>query len=179
MDKKRILWITRTGVFCALLIIIQAATSLFANTLITGSLVNLMLITSVLINGLGSGVAVALISPILARLFGIGPLWSLIPCIMLGNLTLILCWHFILGKMRFSMNVSRILALIVGAGLKFAVLYISIVMITIPMFLNLPPQKAAVISATFSVAQFFTATVGGILALIIVPIVKSAIKYEG
>jgi hypothetical protein len=81
-----------------------------------------------------------------------------------------------LEKTHFNKNISRVLALIVGAGLKFAVLYVSIVVITIPMFLNLPPQQAAVISATFSVAQFFTATVGGILSLIVVPVVKSGIK---
>lgn len=45
-QKKRIIRITRTAVFLVLLIVLQAATAPLGNTLLTGSAVNFLLITS-------------------------------------------------------------------------------------------------------------------------------------
>ena len=95
---SRILWITRTSVFIALLVILQVSTAPLGNILITGSVVNLLLIVSVLSCGFSSGIAVSLLSPLLAKLIGIGPLWSLIPFIILGNLSLCTMWNFITRK---------------------------------------------------------------------------------
>ena len=94
-NKNTIRWITRTAVFIALLIVLQMATAPLGNILITGSIVNLLLIISVMTCGLASGLSVAVISPVMAKLLGIGPLWSLIPFIAAGNIVLVLLWHFI------------------------------------------------------------------------------------
>lgn len=45
--NKKVLWITRTASFVALLVVLQFATSFLNNTMITGSIVNLILIISV------------------------------------------------------------------------------------------------------------------------------------
>lgn len=175
-NRNRIFWITRTAIFIALLVVLQAATAPLGNILVTGSIVNLLLIVSVMTSGLSSGVAVALLSPVLAKLFGIGPLWSIIPFIILGNLTLIIMWHFIGSKTRLRQVPSYIIALIVAAVAKFGVLYLGIVKMAIPVLLNLPDQQAAVISAMFSIPQLITAAVGGAIAVTILPLLQRTIK---
>lgn len=173
-NKKRILWITRTAMFIALLIVVQFATkSIGMPTLVTGSLVNLILIASVMTCGFSSGLTVAVISPVFAMLLGIGSIWILIPFIALGNFILILLWY-VLGKRVFKDKlVGYFVALVAGAACKFLVLYLSIVQILIPL-LNLPEKQAAVISATFSFPQLFTALIGGAIAIMLLPIIKKA-----
>ena len=67
-QKNRILRITRTAVLIALLVVLQAALMPLNNSLITGSIVNLLLIISVMTCGLSSGLCVAAVSPVIARL---------------------------------------------------------------------------------------------------------------
>ena len=93
--RTALLWITHSAMFIALLVILQALTAPLGNMFVTGSIVNMLLIISVKICGLSSGLTVAIISPIMAKVFGIGPLWSLIPFIALGNLSLTLIWHYL------------------------------------------------------------------------------------
>lgn len=174
--NKNVLWITRTALFTALLIVMQAATATFGNTLITGSIVNLILIISVMICGSASGLAVAAISPACAKFFGIGPLWSLIPFIIAGNLVLALVWNLIGNRGLENKHISYIIAMLAGAVAKFFVLYIGIVRIAIPLLLQLPEPQAAVISSTFSIRQLFTALIGGGLALVILPVLQNALK---
>lgn len=92
--SKKVLWITQTGVLVALLIVAQMVTASLGNTMITGSIVNLILIVSVMLCGVYTGVSVAVVSPICAKFFGIGPLWSLIPFIAIGNLVIVMTWYF-------------------------------------------------------------------------------------
>lgn len=87
MNKERTLWITRTAIFVALLVVLQAATAALGNTIITGSVVNMLLVVSVMTCGMMSGLCVSVISPIMAKLIGIGPLWSLISFIAAGNIS--------------------------------------------------------------------------------------------
>lgn len=176
--NKRILWITRTAVLTALLIVMQAVTSAFGNTLITGSIVNLMLIISVMTCGSATGLTVAILSPIFAKLFGIGPLWSLIPFIIAGNIILILIWHFIGNRKAAKPITMYIIAMVIASISKFAVLYLTIVKIAVPILLKLPEPQASVISATFSIPQLFTASIGGILAILILPVLKRAVNEQ-
>ena len=166
-NKDRIFWITRSSVFIALLIVLQAATAQFGNIFITGSVVNLILIVSVMTCGLATGITVAAFSPAVATLLGIGPLWILVPFIAAGNIALVVLWHYI-GRRR-----SCIVAAVIGAVAKFLVLYIGIVRIAAPV-MGLPEQQLAVISFMFSVPQLITALIGGVLATIILPMLKNA-----
>lgn len=169
-------WITRTAIFLSLLIVLQFSTSMLGNVLLTGSVVNFVLIVSVMTCGLTSGLTVAIVSPFLAKLIGIGPLWVLIPFIALGNIVLVLIWHFIGNRKIWKSIVSYIIALIVASPAKFATLYFCIVKLVIPYFLDLPVQQAKIISNMFSVMQLFTALIGGVVAIIILPLLKKAIR---
>lgn len=175
MDKK-VLWITQTAVLTALLIIMQAVTASFGNTIITGSIVNLILIVAAIIAGLSSGLTVAAISPVFAKFLGIGPLWALIPFIITGNMVFVLIWYF-LGNRNFGKPiVAYFIAGITAAVGKFLMLYTGIVIIAIPYLLNLPEKQATIISGMFSIPQLFTALVGGAIAIVMLPLLKKGVK---
>jgi len=173
-NKDKIFWITRSAVFIALLIVSQATTAQFGNIFITGSVVNLILVVAVMTCGLAPGVTVAAISPIVARFLGIGPLWSLVPFIAAGNIALVLLWHYIGNWHMEHKYAAHLVAAVTAAAAKFLVLYVGIVRIVVPI-LGLPEQQAAVISIVFSIPQLITALIGGVLATIILPVLKSAI----
>ena len=175
-NKNRILWITRTAVFIALLIVLQLATAPLGNTIVTGTIVNLILIVSVMTYGLAPGLTVAAVSPVAAKFLGIGPLWTLIPFIILGNIVLVVIWHFI-GNLfaKERKGAAYVAALVIAAIAKFLTLYIGIVKISIPVFLNLPEKQAIIISNMFSVPQLITAFIGGVIAAVILPTLKKAI----
>jgi len=173
--RGKIIWITRTAMFIALLIVMQAVTAPLGNTLITGSLVNMMLAVSVIFGGLWSGIAVAFISPFFASVFGIAPPFPIIiPFIAAGNGALVIVWYFV-SKLNFQKPwVSSVAAMILGAVAKFLVLYVGVAVIVVPIILGLPEPQASVISGVFSLPQLITAIVGGTLALLMSPVLKRA-----
>lgn len=165
-------WVTRTAAFTALLVVLQAVTAPLGNTVLTGSLVNALLIVSVMTCGLRTGISAAAVSPAVAKLIGIGPLWSLIPFIIAGNAALVLCWHLIGNGKR--PHLSAAAAVVAAALAKFLVLYTGVVKVAIPLLLDLPAPQAAAISGMFSVPQLVTAVTGGALAAVLIPRLKRA-----
>jgi len=173
--NKNVLWITLTAIFIALLVVLQAATASLGNTLVTGSVVNFILIISVMTCGLKTGLPVAIISPVTAKFFGIGPFWAFIPFIAAGNCMLVLVWR-IAGNLPIKKKiVSYVIALIAAAIAKFLVVYFGIVKVAIPLFMGLPEAQAAVVSSAFSLPQLFTASMGGALAILILPVLRKAL----
>ncbi len=176
---NRVLWITRTGILVALLIVLQyatAGTSAFAGQYITGSCVNAVLAISVLTTGLWSGVAVAVISPFCAKLIGIGPaLIQIVPAIAVGNLVFVLCLHFLIGRNSKSVPV-QVVGLVVAAAAKFVTLYLLVVKFIIPMMGSLKEKQVAMLSVMFSYPQMVTALVGGAVALLIAPTLRKALR---
>lgn len=180
-SKKTLLWITRTAVLIALLITFQwGLGSLTGSQFVIGSAVNLVLIVAA-VSGLFSGITVALISPFLAYLFGIGtPFIAIVPFIAVGNLVIVLVWYLIVNKAKMSENlyVRMFTALILGAALKFITLYLLIVKFALPFILNLPDKIVNKLSLAFSWPQLVTAAIGGALAIIIIPVIKKAVKKQ-
>lgn len=175
MRNKRILWLTQTALFIALLIVLQVVTKGFGQ-FVTGACVNLVLISAVLLTGLGAGATVALVSPVLAAAMGIAPaLMQIVPCIMLGNLTLVvIIWIIMKNTGGVQKVLSWCCAVPVAAVCKALVLWLSIVKLILPMMSALPEKQVQVMSATFSWPQLVTALLGGLLAAIIVPLVQRA-----
>ena len=170
-----VFWLTRTAILIALLIIIQAATAPLGNTLVTGSIVNMVLIVAVMTSGFLTGLSVAAVSPVMAKLFNIGPLWGIIPFIAAGNIALIALWHIVANRQFAKQPAPRVAALAAAAVAKFAVLYVGIVKIAVPLFLRMPEPQATIISNMFSLPQLFTASVGGVLAMAVYPSLRKAI----
>lgn len=178
-QHTRVLWITRTAILTALLIVFQwvtAGTQAFAGQYITGSLVNCVLASAALVSGLSSGVAVALISPVCAFLLGIGPaLIQIVPCIALGNCVYVLVLWVLAG--RKTMPVWKTgLAVAVAAVAKFSTLFLAVVRIMIPvMGETLKAPQVQKFTAMFSTPQLFTALIGGALALLLLPVLRKTI----
>ena len=186
MHRKAI-WLTRTAAMLALLICLQWAGSMIPHALtkqlITGTMVNCVLAVTVLTVGYRSGISVALISPVCAFWVGISQLITVLP-IMLGNLVFVLLLGRLMGKALWQ----KVVALGAAAAAKFAVLYILVVKIicglALDVFLGkkvgdtilLGPKMPGMFSLMFSWPQLVTAVAGGILALIILPVLKKAIK---
>lgn len=176
--NKKIRWITETAVMLALLVAVQGVTSGLGNQYITGSCVNLILAVTTLVAGLWSGMTVACVSPFLASVFGIGPKFiQLLPGVAVGNLVLVLVLHFTAGKS--SSQVLRIGGWIAAAAAKFAALYLVMVKLLVPSLVGggvIPEKASVVLSAQFSWPQLVTALIGGGVALLIVPLLKKALR---
>ena len=95
--NKKLRFITETAILLALLVSLQALTKGFGQ-LVTGTCVNAILAVSVLVGGLGSGLTVALVSPVLAFLLGIAPQILTVPAIMVGNTVYVLLLALIYDK---------------------------------------------------------------------------------
>lgn len=178
--NKKIRWITETAVMLALLVTLQALTKPMGQ-LVTGSCVNGILAVSVLVGGLGCGITVALISPVLAFLLGIAPQILTVPAIMVGNAAFVVVLKMAGGNSEILWK--RATALLGGALCKFALLYLLVKygicgiladglmaqgLLKAPMLTALP--------ATFGAMQLVTALVGGALALLIVPVLRKALR---
>lgn len=176
-QKKTLLWITETAVMLALLICLQALTKPMGQ-LVTGSFVNGVLAVTVLVAGLYSGLTVALISPVLAYLMGIAPQVLTVPAIMVGNCVYVILMYVIAGKDSKKL-VRQLLAWLTAAVAKFAALYAIVAWVicnVLAQNLGVKPPMAAKLIPMFSWPQLVTALIGGAVALIIVPMIRKALR---
>lgn len=172
--NKKAHWITQTAVLLAMLVAVQGVTSGLGNQFVTGTLVNLILIVAVSLGGMSSGLTIAFVSPFFASLFGIGPkAWQIVLCVAIANAILVLIWQLIAGKKnQFTFS---IVATVVAAIAKFGFLYLSVVQFVVPVVIGAPEPQATVMSAAFSFPQLITALAGGVIAAIIIPLLKKAL----
>ena len=178
--NKKIRWITETAIMLALLVTLQALTKGFGQ-LVTGSCVNAVLAVSSLVGGLGCGLTVALISPVLAFLLGIAPQILTVPAIMAGNSVYVLLLYLLTDRTGKN-TIKQIIAWIAAAAAKFVTLYAIVVGLICGVLsesllaagtLKAPMLKA--LPATFSWPQLITALIGGAVALLIVPVLRKAL----
>lgn len=172
--NNRIRWVTETAMMLALLVILQAVTK-SAGQFVTGSCVNAVLAVTALMVNLSAGLTVALVSPFVAFLFGIGPqLLPIVPAIALGNAVFVLLLSWLYGK---KTPVFRVAALVCAAAAKSATLYLVVVKLLCSI-LPLKPQQITTFSTMFAWPQLVTALIGGAVALLIVPVLRKALKRE-
>lgn len=178
--NKKIRWIVETAVMLALLIALQSLTKGFGK-LVTGSCVNTVLAVTALVAGLGSGITVAVISPVLAYLLGIAPQILTVPAIMVGNTVYVVLLSLLADRSGKNM-LRQAIAWIVAAVCKFAVLFVIVGKIICGVMAEsllaagtLKPPMLEVLPATFSWPQLITALIGGAIALLIVPVILRAL----
>jgi uncharacterized membrane protein YeaQ/YmgE (transglycosylase-associated protein family) len=178
---KKIRWITETAILLALLVTLQALTKGFGQ-FVTGSCVNTILAVAALMGGVGCGLTVALISPILAFALGIAPQILTVPAIMAGNAVYVVLLH-LLSDRNGKILIKQIIAWLAAAVAKFAVLYAIVVGLICGVLSEallsagtLKPPMLQVLPATFSWPQLITALIGGAVALAIVPVLRKALK---
>lgn len=169
--SKKTLFITRTAALLALLIVLQAATKNLGQ-FVTGSCVNAVLAAATLLGGFASGLIVAVVSPFLAFLLGIGPkLIEVVPAIAIGNLALVL----ILWAIKGDGALIRVIKWIAASVGKFLVLYLLVIQLLCRV-MTLPEKMTATFSTMFSWPQLVTALIGSGIMLLILPILQKAIR---
>jgi len=173
---EKVLWITRTAFLIGLTVVSQAMTLQLGNQIITGSIVNLMLIIAVMTCGLTTGLTVSVFTPVLPTLLGFGPMWPVVPFIAAGNMALVTVWHFIGNRNIVNAYISYGIAAAAAAAAKFTVLYLGIVQIAVPYILGLPAGNA--LSVMFSYPQLITAGLGGACAAVLLPLLLKAVKQR-
>ncbi|MCL1895774.1 MAG: hypothetical protein FWG03_04420 [Clostridiales bacterium] len=185
--RERTLWVTRTAIFTALLLMGQFATAPLGNQYVTGSIVNMVLIVSVLVCGMATGITVAVVSPVCAILLGLGPAAAfplLLPFIMAGNIVFVLAWFAFsrFGRWRNTQPAGQGYRILfyatpaLAALAKFLALYTGVVLVAVPYVLGLAEGQSAVVSLMFSYPQLITAAIGGALALAVMPPLRKALK---
>lgn len=188
--NKKIRWITETAVMLALLICLQWVGSFvpdqMTKQLITGTLVNCVLAVTVLVAGMGSGITVAIISPVCAFLFGIAPNFITVAPIMIGNVCYVVLLRLIIGK-TMKPFWKQPVALVAAAVVKFAVLYLLVVKVIcgiasgallgqkVGEIVVLAPPMLKMLPTMFAWPQLVTALTGGVLALLVVPVLRKAL----
>lgn len=160
--SKNFRLVVLTGLLIAITVSLQLSSrmiplGMFGNIL-TGSLVNACLLISSAIVGVGLGSIVCCVTPLCAVLFGIPMPIVFVPFIAISNFIFIFLSYIIKN------NIFRFIVPIV---IKALFIYMSI-KIVIGM-LGMASNKASQILYLFSWPQIVTATIGTIIAWIIIP----------
>ena len=167
MNNKTTKWISYTAMGVALVVAAQflgsripSIATIFGpfsvQQLITGTLVNCILLVFTARSGVTSGAVIGVLSSVLAAAFGISQI-VVTPMVAVGNA--LLCIVYGLLARRPSWHIP---AMIIGAVVKCAFLWL-----TVPMVLaaaGLPEKQTAMLSIMFSWPQGVTALCGGLLS---------------
>lgn len=183
MSSQNIRKMVTTAILIALTIVFQLLRpflggSNIISTYIIGSLVNLALIVAACAVGLWSGIAVALITPIIALLQGHATL-PLVPVIMAGNAVLVIVFALLAQKDKSSLKVQWVrwmIAGIIATSLKYVVIMLGqALVLTSPSVKGLAFNTAIGIAATAQIVQIITAGIGTVLGGIILPMLPASV----
>ncbi len=178
--NKQIKWITQTALLLALALVFQSLRAVLpkimipglgeSDQLVIGSLVNTVLIVSSLTVGLSSGIVIAIATPLVAFMQGELAFPIMLPFVALGNIVIVLVVGLLYDK-------NKIFALVSGSIAKFVTIFLTITLIASPIIVGgLPADKGLAVKTMltfkFGYPQLFTALLGSIISLLILPILK-------
>jgi hypothetical protein len=176
MKLKKILF---TAMMLAFLIGVQFVTRSLGQ-FVTGALVNLVLLVTVFTVGLGGGLVVAVASNALAFLAGIGPaLPQVIPFVAAANAILVGVAYLVRRQIAEKGVKNKLLAAagLLGAGAaKTLFLWVGLVLIALPLLPGIKEPQMAVLGAAFTWPQLVTSLSGGALAMLVMPLLRRAVK---
>ncbi len=159
------------------------------NVYITGPIVNLCLVMTVMAAGLKWGLILAVITPVTAFFIAASPVMQavpgILPLIMAGNIILVLAaWKLFkpaVEKGGSIINPGSVIAAAVSAILKGGFMGLTISRWLLPTFISAESPlrgKMAVFQMTFSVTQLITALIGFVYFFIIWIPVRSTLKKD-
>ena len=162
--------LTRTALLLALCVAVQQFKNL--SQFITGPLVNLILLLAALAVGLGSGLCIAVLSPILAFLIAPSPVMQLMPQLMVlvaaGNAALVVCAWALRRQQKLYW-----VGFLAGAVAKVAVMAAGLQFVLLPLFGDVLNEKqVATVSTLFGLNQLITALIGGALCAVLWPLLR-------
>ncbi len=152
MGKKGVVFLTRTAILLALTLVVQM---MGLPQYATGPLVNTMLYMAAVFVGICAGVAIGVITPVVAFWRGIlpAPLGPMIPFIAIGNAVLVI----IFGLLEPRGRLAAILGVLVASVAKFLVLSSAVRFVV---------EVKPAIATMMQMPQLFTALAGGAIALV-------------
>lgn len=129
---------------------------------VVGPIVNAVLILTLLKFGFRNAVAIAMVPSLMALAGGLLPaiLAPVVPFIMISNVILILCVDWCYNNFK-DKTKGYWLGVIVGAGLKFSFLFLSVNIIS---GLLIKQELAMKVAQMMSWPQLYTAVIGGAIA---------------
>lgn len=149
--------------------------------LFVGPIVNALLLMTLVVCDIGWGIGVGCLTPILAWSLGQlpAPFGPFIPFIAIGNAIYIVVFYliardkkkgtyFLSGKESYK----GILAVLISAICKFLFLYISASKLIKLLSLPIKPQIANKLITAMGLFQLITAILGGILAILVLKLLK-------
>ncbi|MBO4374678.1 MAG: ECF transporter S component [Lachnospiraceae bacterium] len=165
-----------SGVMLAICIASQFLKSL--SVYITGPVVNLCLILTVMMAGLRWGVILAVITPVTAFIIAASPVMNavpgIIPFIMLGNVVIVVMTDLFVKPWVTSgrplINVRSVTGAIGSAAAKGIIMGLTIALWLLPTFIpEAGPlrDKLPILQMTFSITQFVTALIGFVYFFIV------------
>lgn len=151
--KRSVVFLTRTGVLLALTLAVQM---MGMPQYATGPLVNVMLYVAVVFVSIWAGVAVGVVTPMVAFWRGIlpPPLGPMIPFIAIGNAVLAI----VFGLLERRGRLAAIVGVVAASVVKFLVLSSAVRFVV---------EVKPAIAKAMQTPQLFTALVGGAIALIV------------
>ena len=177
--------IAQTGLLLALCIASQFLKN--ASPLITGPMVNCIIIIATVMTGLSSGIIISLIAPVTSFFIAPSPVLAgipaIVPVIMAGNCILAVSVWFFSTKLHRRGS----LYLGMGAGSVIKALFMGVVIAgaLLPAFsgnIAVPSEKLAPLLTKakfmFGLMQFITAVLGSLLASVILIPLKKAVKSD-
>jgi hypothetical protein len=181
MSSQNIRKMVTTAILIALTIVFQLMRPILGgsnivSTYIIGSLINLALIVSACSVGLFSGIAVAVITPLIALMQGHATL-PMVPWIIAGNTVLALVYALFAQKDKNSLHIAWVrwsIVSVAAAVLKFAVIALGQALV-LTSAKGLAFGIAASTAAAAQVVQIITALLGAVLAGIILPMLPADI----
>ena len=178
---SNIQFITRTGMLLALTVVFQMvgrAIPAPANSFITGTLVNACLLVATLFGGLWSGIIISILAPFTSLINNHAAIASALlpfaPVVALGNVALVVAFYMFRNK-------SKIGGIAIGTAVKFLILYGGILgffkLLEVTGVTQLAKFKPVMI-VLFSYPQIITALLGGVIALIVIQLLRKQLKLK-
>ncbi|MDK2856601.1 MAG: hypothetical protein PWQ86_1814 [Bacillota bacterium] len=161
MKESTRFW-TRTAVLLGVTLVFQMLRQIIpmpqpVSVFVVGSLVNAALVVAAGVVGIGGGVIISVVAPVVAFLQGhLPPVPPMIPIVAAGNAAIVVGFALFRKK-------NPYLGVAVGAVVKAAFLYLAVRLLFTLITLKPPIIKA--LSFSFSWPQLVTALIGGVLAV--------------
>lgn len=165
--------IARGALFLAIAIVFQLIGRVYpqVSQMFVGPIINAVLLLATSICGLWIGISIGILTPILAWTLGQlpAPFAPFIPFIIIGNLIFIVVYYNFSKINKFGQTIG----VVVGAILKFLFLYLCATKIIVVLKLITNPKIVSKLSVAMGFLQLITALIGGIIAIILLNILKS------
>lgn len=173
MKNKNVFNLVFTSILLAVIIVVQILARNFNVVIpvLAGPFVNAVLIVAAYLCGGFYGSILAVLSPIFAAVTGqlAAPMVPFVPFIIVGNLLYVIPFALLKNKGKLGIYGGFIL----GSLLKFIFLTVASKKLIYVVGLNIPKKVALKLASAMSLPQLITAIIGGILAYLLIKLLKA------